>query len=195
MVTDRQHGPDAWRWGSRRSHIVWCDSAGFHQLAVMPPLRQQARLHTFPASRGEAQAYVSAWHRHLPKPPPGDLARFVVQDEAGIVRGAAIVGRPSARLLSGQGLVEVTRVATDGTPNACSALYGACVRWARKHGHRAVITYTLGEEPGTSLVAAGFQREAVTRGGQWDREGRDRDERDGQVAAAKVRWRRECSAG
>lgn len=84
----------------------------------------------------------------------------------------------------------MTRVAVDGTPNACSALYGACCRWAQAKGYDTVISYTLASEPGTSLRAAGFVVDADTAGGQWDRDGRPRGERTGEVEAPKTRWRR-----
>ena len=56
---------------------------------------------------------------------------------------------------------EVVRVATDGTPNACSFLYGNAARIARLMGFRRIITYTLDNESGASLRAVGWMREAV----------------------------------
>jgi hypothetical protein len=56
--------------------------------------------------------------------------------------------------------IEITRLSTDGTPNACSALVGAAWRVARAMGYRRLITYTLASEPGTSLRAAGLRRVA-----------------------------------
>jgi len=53
--------------------------------------------------------------------------------------------------------IEVVRVASDGTPNACSMLYGACQRAAFALGYRRVITYTQAEESGSSLRAAGWK--------------------------------------
>ena len=59
-----------------------------------------------------------------------------VKDDAGVLRGVAIVGRPNARMLQNGLTAEITRLATDGCPNACSALLsfslsdslnGACV--------------------------------------------------------------------
>lgn len=68
--------------------------------------------------------------------------------------GVAVAGRPVARALADGLTVEVTRVCTDGTRNACSALLGASRRVALVLGYQRGITYTLASEPGTSLRAA-----------------------------------------
>ncbi len=49
--------------------------------------------------------------------------------------------------------LEVLRVATDGTRNACSFLYSRVFRIARLIGYQRVITYTLAEESGISAGA------------------------------------------
>jgi hypothetical protein len=72
--------------------------------------------------------------------------------------GVAIVGHPVSSRLRAQGWLEVTRVATNGTRNACSALYGAAVR-----AYPRVVTYTRADEPGTSLRAAGWVPVAMSR--------------------------------
>lgn len=74
-------------------------------------------------------------HRHHQKP-QGHKFSIGVQDETGRTRGVAIVGRPVARCFDDGLTVEVTRVATDGTPNACSALYGAAWKAASGMGCR-----------------------------------------------------------
>lgn len=68
----------------------------------------------------------------------------------------------------------ITRVATDGTPNACSAIYGALCRAGRALGYTEAWTYTLPEEPGTSLRAAGFTDMGLTAGGEHNRPARPR---------------------
>jgi hypothetical protein len=63
--------------------------------------------------------------------------------------------------------LEVTRVATDGCPNACSALYGAAWKVARAMGYRRLITYTLPEEGGSSLRGAGWTEDGSVKGMEW----------------------------
>jgi hypothetical protein len=53
--------------------------------------------------------------------------------------------------------LELTRLASDGCPNACSALYGAAWRAAKALGYGRLITYILDSEPGVTLKAAGWK--------------------------------------
>jgi hypothetical protein len=62
----------------------------------------------------------------------------------------------------------VTRLATDGTKNACSILYAGCWRAARSLGYRKLGTYILKSEPGTSLRTAGWRIVGETRANTWD---------------------------
>ncbi len=119
-----------------------------------------------------AQKYVALHHRHLPRVQGGLFASSVV-DSDGVMRGVAIAGNP-AFAWQGTGRVSILRCATDGAPNACSMLYGSICRAARALGYREVWTYTLPEEPGTSLRAAGFEERGRTAGGEHSRPGRRR---------------------
>lgn len=108
-----------------------------------------------PTTIKEANAFVSAHHRHH-KPVTGAKFAIAVSDESGTVRGVAIIGRPVARMSDTGWTVEVNRLCTDGTRNACSMLYGAARRTAKALGYKRVITYTHPEEGGASLRGAGW---------------------------------------
>ncbi len=69
-----------------------------------------------------------------------------------------MVGRPVARSFDDGLTAEVNRTATDGCPNANSALYGAAWRVAAAMGYRRMVTYTQGNETGASLRAVGAVR-------------------------------------
>jgi hypothetical protein len=99
---------------------------------------------------------VAMWHRHN-APPVGHKYSVGLADEAGVLRGVAIVGRPVARSFDDGSTLEVTRLATDGTPNAGSMLYAACWRAAAALGYRRLVTYTQADESGASLRAAGYR--------------------------------------
>jgi len=133
----------------------------------------QSRLTVVPLPLDEANAFVAQHHRHH-KPVPGHKFSLGVADETGAIRGVAIVGRPVARMLDNGLTLEVNRVATDGCPNACSALYGAAWRAAKALGYRRLITYTLNTEPGTSLRGAGWKLLGERGGGSWSCESRPR---------------------
>lgn len=139
-----------------------------------------------PCTVKEARRIVKVLHRHLPYVQGGLFAAKCI-DETGAVRGVAIAGNP-ARVWQGTGRIVISRVATDGSPNACSCLYGALCRAAKALGYYEVWTYTLPEEPGTSLRAAGFADLGVTDGGEHDRVKRPR--KPAVRPEPKRRWRR-----
>ena len=123
----------------------------------------------------EANAFVAKYHRHHGPVTGHRFSLGCVRREDQGLCGVAIVGRPLARNINDKTTVEVLRLCTDGTPNACSALYGACLRAASALGYQRIITYTLEDEPGTSLRAAGWTFGYRTAGGSWTRNGRPRE--------------------
>jgi hypothetical protein len=145
----------------------------------------QPRLTIVPLKRAEAQEFIRLHHRHH-KPAVGDVFRLGVVDEAGEVRGVAMVGRPVARHLDDGWTLEVNRVATDGCANACSALYGAAWRAAKALGYRKLITYTLPSEGGASLRGAGWRPIGEAGGGKWSCESRPRV--DTHPTQIKFKW-------
>ena len=149
----------------------------------------QPRLSIVPTNFDEACAFVREHHRHHIAP-VGHKFSLAVADDAGIIRGVAIVGRPVSRNLDDGLTLEVSRVATDGCPNACSALYGASRRAAFALGYKRIGTYTLVSEPGTSLVAAGWKCLGESGGGSWSCKSRPRV--DKFPTQLKLRW--ECLA-
>lgn len=144
-----------------------------------------------PVDFAEANAFVRKHHRHH-KPMVGckfcigvaSIAEWVM-DEDRIV-GVAIIGRPVARMLDDGWTLEVNRVATDGTANACSILYAAAWRAARAMGYRKLVTYILDTEPGTSLTAAGWKCVGKAGGGAWGRQAWPRV--DKHPTQGKIRW-------
>ena len=113
------------------------------------------KLTIVPLSLRQANAVVAELHRHH-KPARGHKFSIGVHDGEHLV-GAAIVGRPVARAYDDGRTLEVNRTATDGTPNANSALYGAAWRVAKEMGYDRLITYTQEGESGASLRGAGWK--------------------------------------
>lgn len=133
----------------------------------------------------EANAFIRERHRHHGAE-RGCLFCLAVALES-VVVGVAIVGRPKARETQAEGFTaEVTRLATDGTKNACSILYAAAWRAWRSMGGRRLITYTLPEEGGASLRGAGWRCLGERGGGTWSREGRPRI--DTHPTQVKLGW-------
>lgn len=123
-------------------------------------------LSIFPISLKEANAFVKAHHR-THKPVRGHKFSICVYDGERLC-GVAIVGRPVARYLDNGAILEVNRVATDGTRNACSKLYRAAWKAVSAMGYARLITYTLPSEGGSSLRGAGFKLVGLRGGGEWN---------------------------
>lgn len=144
------------------------------------------RITIVPCSRAQANAFVGRFHRHH-KPVVSGFFSLAAVDETGLVRGVAMVGRPMARPLCDGWSAEVNRLATDGCPNACSALYGASWRVCRQMGYRRLFTYILDIEPGTSLRATGWKLDGHVDGRSWDTPARRRTE-ESHPLNDKQRW-------
>lgn len=146
-------------------------------------------LRIVPITLEDANTFVRQFHRHS-KP---RLAKFAigVADDQGL-RGVALVGRPVAPALDDGTAAEVLRVCTDGARNACSMLYGASRRALRAIGHDPIYTYTLPEEGGASLRAAGFRLDKEDAGGPakaWhNRPGRTALPVGDDLVGGKWRW-------
>lgn len=143
-----------------------------------------------PLPLDEANAFVEQHHRHHPPVVGHKFSMGAVKDDR--VVGVAIVGRPVARRLDDGMTLEVTRVCTDGTPNACSFLYSAAWRATRALGYLRLVTYTLATESGASLRAAGWQVVGETPGRSWSCPSRPRV--DKHPLQMKLRWEAPCAS-
>ena len=141
-------------------------------------------LNICPISLREANVFVAQNHRHH-QPVAGHKFAIAVADDERI-RGVVIVGRPVARHADDGFTLEVARLCTDGARNACSMLYAAAWRAARAMGYRRLITYTLADEGGASLRAAGWRLIGAAGGGSWSRKSRPRV--DTHPLQQKLRW-------
>ena len=115
----------------------------------------------------QANAFVLEHHRHH------DVAcghKFSLAAYDGDrLCGVVICGRPSSRILDDGRTLEVSRLCTDGTRNACSFLYAAAARRAKQEGYDRIITYILQSENGASLRASGWTLDSEKCGKpSWD---------------------------
>ena len=133
------------------------------------------RLSSAPIDFTAAADFVRLHHRHH-TPPVGHKFSIAAMNGDGLV-GVAIVGRPVARRRDDGWTLEVTRLCTDGTRNACSFLYGAAARAAFALGYKRIGTYILKRETGSSLVAAGWKCIAETPGKSWSVPSRPREDK------------------
>ena len=131
-----------------------------------------------------ARQFVGQEHRHNPEI---HAARWAMAAYLGAhIVGVVMVGNVVPRLLRHPRRAEVVRLATDGTANACSYLYGVAARIARAMGIWSLKTYTLISESGASLRAVGAKLEHQVAAQSWDRPKRRRD--DKHTIAPRQRW-------
>lgn len=148
----------------------------------MKPSRSSLR--PAPIKFSDAANFVREKHRHH-TPPAGHKFSIAAMADDKIV-GVVIVGRAVARHRDDGMTLEVTRLCTDGTKNACSFLYGAAARAAFALGYKRIGTYTIKTEPGTSLKAAGWRLIGETPGRSWSVPSRPRD--DKHPIGGKLIW-------
>ena len=153
------------------------------------------KLEIVPVTLEEANAFVLKLHRHH-RPVVGHKYSIgvcsscvtVEGDESSLIVGVCIVGRPVSRHMDDGFTLEVNRVCTDGTKNACSILYGAAWRAAKALGYRRLITYTLEEEGGASLRGSGWRFVGMRGGGNWNCKSRPRVDTADILRGQKCLW-------
>lgn len=141
----------------------------------------------------QAKELVAKLHRHH-KPPLGHKFSIGVENNE-ILVGVAMCSRPACPQIAKEDhTLEVSRVATDGTKNACSMLYSACARAAQAMGYDKIQTYILVTEPGTTLKASGWNLDKElcgdNRGTRFHKNRKDGLQRQeaGHEAVRKQRW-------
>jgi len=151
------------------------------------------QLRICPVTFAVARQFVDRHHAHCRAP---RCWRFGVAVRNGTTLiGVAMIGNPVARSLAGRGIVEVNRLCVHRYIsaalrwNAASMLLRQAARKAGQHGWSRIITYTLIDESGSSLLGAGWTREAVIRGRGWHGGARKRRNRNAWVD--KIRWGKE----
>lgn len=162
----------------------------------MSPATSGPRFHTRPITLRDARRYIAQNHRHA-LPTVGWRFGTSLYSQETLV-GVGVAGRPTARHLDDGVSIEITRCTTDGTRNACSAIYGSLCRAATALGYVRAYTYTRGDEDGASVLAAGFTLDAVfDPRDPWIRPGQGRYDIDlfgtarHDQGVSRRRWRRD----
>lgn len=146
-------------------------------------------LKTRPTTLKEANAFVGKIHRHH------DATvghRFSFGAElAGELVGTVICGRPVAPKTEQYKILEVTRLCTDGTRNACSFLYGGAAKIGKIMGFQRIQTFILPTESGVSLKAAGWIFDGISHSS--NKGFKNRDGRKDDPYGPKHRWIKELN--
>ena len=147
-------------------------------------LKGGEKVEIVPITLREANALVSEYHRHH-GPTTGHKFSIGLSDGEKII-GVVIAGRPVSRHLDDGLTLEVNRLCTDGTRNACSMLYAAAWRAAKAMGYKRMVTYILESENGASLRASGWKCVGQAGGLRWT--GKRRPKADLYPAEMKQRY-------
>lgn len=118
-----------------------------------------------PCELTEAARFIREHHRHFKRAGFHRFSLKAVVD--GKTVGVAVVGRPKAMHQQDGSTLEITRLCTDGTPNAVSFLVGAVKRAGRALGYKRLISYTLESEPGSSWRASGMEQTGTAKAAEW----------------------------
>lgn len=144
------------------------------------------RLTLVPLGLREANRFVGLEHRH--HGPVRGYKFALGATLGGNLVGVVIVARTTAAGLHGPLRAEVTRLATDGTFNACSFLYQRAKRVVQAMGYTSLKTYTRTDESGASLRAIGACCEAELKARSWAKANRKRTRTDKSEPSPRRRW-------
>lgn len=158
-----RHEPD-WRWrvgGAGRGGKTIGDGFELPEWAALAvlvdSLSDDAELRLVPVSKRDAFDFVQRHHSALPEANPRGLLFCI-----GVARGARLVGvavcnAPTARYADPHGVVELTRVATDGTVKGAASKLVARVldvwQLAARAAPSKLVTYSLSSEEGATYKA------------------------------------------
>lgn len=109
-----------------------------------------------PISLKHANAFYVNHHRHSNKL-PGHLFSICCKNMKNELLGVVSASRPVSRYLDDGLTIEVRRLCVlKNKKNLCSVLYSKINKIAKIMGYTKIITYTLNEEIGLSLIASNF---------------------------------------
>ena len=129
-----------------------------------------------PISQKKAFTFIKEHHRHF-KSIQGDIFRIGLLKDDTLI-GVISVGRPVSRHLDNGYTCEVRRLCINGQhKNACSILYSSAARAAKALGYEKIITYILENENGVSVRASGWSLSHTSKGQNWNRTNRPREQK------------------
>ena len=161
-------------------------------------LLPRAKLRLVPVSREQAVAFIRRHHSKLPRLNERGLLFLVGAARGGRLVAVAAANTPSGRWADPHGVVEVSRIASDGTVKGAASKLMARILdvWQRAVRYEAapalLVTYSLSSEDGTTYTALKDRglRPTVKIPGR-EPGGARAGGADGDVALAridKVRW-------
>lgn len=149
-------------------------------------VNRPARLKLVPIGLREANRFVGIEHRHLDEVRGHKFSLGAMLGDRLV--GVCIVARTTAAGLHSPLRAEITRLATDGSPNACSFLAARAKRVVQAMGYVSLKTYTRTDESGASLRAVGACCEAELKARSWATSNKKRRRADKSKPSPRLRW-------
>lgn len=177
IYSDDELNHRRWELHSEGFDLLW-DSATSRKQAIrymseFYPKYDKFETTLTPISFRQACDFINEHHRHHIAPQGLKFALGLTNGEKLI--GVLTAGRPLSRHRDDGYTLEVTRLCVNQAYiHSCSKLYATARRIAREMGYRSLITYTLDEESGSSVRAAGFRLIGKSQGGSWNSLNRNR---------------------
>ena len=169
--------------------IAYCPTTGCLHLIDLSDsrYRQAAQYKAVPISLADAAEFVNRHHRHCVGTKWHKFS--VALETGGEIAGVVIASTPKSPVYDKQTL-ELNRVcAKPQYHNACSKLIGMVLNIGRTMGYHTFISYTLMEEDGASLRAAGFEFAGYTEDSKgWSNPSRPRKLPERYPLGRKKRW-------
>ena len=123
----------------------------------------------------EANEFIKKHHRHIDEIQGHRFSIGCIHKEKLV--GVAVSGRPISRHYDQSKIIEVTRLCTDGTENACSFLYSMCAKASKYLGYERIQSYILESELGSSLKASNFIYSHTSEISRWNKYKRNKEDR------------------
>ena len=123
----------------------------------------------------EANEFIKKHHRHIDEIQGHRFSIGCIYKEKLV--GIAVSGRPISRHYDQSKVIEVTRLCTDGTENACSFLYSMCAKASKYLGYERIQSYILESELGSSLKASNFIYSHTSEISRWNKYKRNKEDR------------------
>jgi hypothetical protein len=177
VYSDEELNGRRWALQNEGFEVLW-DSARSRTQAVWYVedfYPEYSKFETIPTPISFRQAcdFINNHHRHHLAPQGMKFALGISNGQKLV--GVLTAGRPVSRHRDDGFSLEITRLCVnEAYIHLCSKMYAAARRIAREMGYQSLITYTLDEESGASVRAAGFHLVGKSLGGSWSSKSRSR---------------------
>lgn len=181
--------------GRIEKHLLVATEDGYARFCTLddPDYWLEAPYEVVPLPITRARDFVKRFHRHNEAPRWHKFSIGLAMDNQLV--GVVMANTPIARHRDDGLTLEINRCCVlPGIRNACSILIGRAIKCGRAMGYRRFITYTLENESGSSVLAAGFTHAGMTQPSKgWSNKSRKRKTPEKYPVGKKNIWIKEVA--